>query len=409
MEKEEELFIPKTKNKGLKIILAIILIAALIGGAYFLYQKKFNDSKAIITNVLEDARSEIKKAFNTKSDDKKYKVDGHLNFDTNSTDESLKLLKDIELQLGGEIDSKNSLANFTLNTKYKSDKLIDINGYYENKVGYVLLNGLYDKYIKLDINEMEKSIEGEMPNIKIEMNDIEVIYDSFITAFSKEINNLDIKKSDDKITIDGKDVEVLDNAIILKDGEVNKLAKGIVTNLVNDQKFVATLNKITGEDIKKDLNEILEGIDEEEFKGTYKINFYTDKGMFEKKIVSVRQTIIQDEVTTTINVDKISDDEVLFTMDMMGINMSMRLKKNNSAVNATINVTTAGMYVKVNLSMNYEEIKEVTKPDVSNSIDYNSLTQEDIQKIQQRLMENKALLKLMEEVNKISNKESGAY
>ena len=38
MEKEikEELFIPKTKHKGLKIILAIILIGALAYGGYYL-------------------------------------------------------------------------------------------------------------------------------------------------------------------------------------------------------------------------------------------------------------------------------------------------------------------------------------------------------------------------------------
>ena len=54
--KEEELFIPKTKHKGLKIILATLLIVGLIIGGYFLYQYKFNNPKTIVKTVIADAK-----------------------------------------------------------------------------------------------------------------------------------------------------------------------------------------------------------------------------------------------------------------------------------------------------------------------------------------------------------------
>ena len=56
--KDEDLFIPKTKHKGLKIMLAIILIALLGVGGYFLYQEKFNNPKATVMNIINDAEKD---------------------------------------------------------------------------------------------------------------------------------------------------------------------------------------------------------------------------------------------------------------------------------------------------------------------------------------------------------------
>ena len=58
-EKEEELFIPKTKYKGLKICLALLLIIGLAAGCYFLYQYKFNNPKTIVNNAIKEAKQNI--------------------------------------------------------------------------------------------------------------------------------------------------------------------------------------------------------------------------------------------------------------------------------------------------------------------------------------------------------------
>ena len=68
--------------------------------------------------------------------DEAYKVDGHIKIDTNLTDQmidGISVLKDIELQFSGEVDSKNSIANMTINTKYKSGKLLDLKLYLEKE------------------------------------------------------------------------------------------------------------------------------------------------------------------------------------------------------------------------------------------------------------------------------------
>jgi len=405
MEKEE-LFIPKTKHKGLKIILAILLIAGLIAGGYYLYQQKFNSPKAIISNALVEAKGELAKAVKESNSEEKYKIDGHIKIDSNIKDEAFDTLKNVEFQFNSEVDLKGKIANFILNTKYQNDKLVDIKGYYENELIYFLLDGLHDKYLKINLKELEQN-EGapiEIPEIKISQQDIQVIFDSMITALDKAINNLEIKKSDEKITIDGKEINAINNYIELKGKELNTFIKNVINNLKEDKSFIKVLCKLTDIDENTMTNNItlnlINGIDEDVFQGTYKINFYTDKGLFKKKLISIRQSITQNNITTSINVDKISDDEVLLSISTMGMGYSVKVKKNNSAINILANVNIMGQYINLELNMNYEKIKEVTKFDVTNNQDINTLTEQDMQKIENKLMNNKAILKLKEKLEK---------
>ena len=403
---KEELFIPKTKHKGLKICLAIILIAGLIVGGYFLYQYKFNNSKTIITNALEEAKGNIKEAFKEVASNKKYKLDGHIKIDSNIDDETFQLLKDIELQLSGEMDLDESISNYQINTKYKNDKLMDISFYQEKNDVYLLLEGLYDKYIKIDANEQTQSLPTNIPKININPDDVKTIMNAIITSLEEEIYQLEITKADATINIDGKDINVLNNYVEFKDKELNSFVKSIVTNLKNNQEFVNAINRITNADVKSSLEELIKGIDEEEFKGVYKINFYTDKGLFNKKLISVRQTITQDGITMSINVDKISDDEVIISLSTIGLSYSIKMKKNNSAINMIVGINVMGQYINVDINMNYDEIKEVNKVDVSNYKNASELTEEEIEEISKKTMDNKALLQLMEEINKVTKKEA---
>ena len=121
---EEELFIPKTKHKGLKIFIGILLIGGLITGGYFLYQYKFNNPKTIVDNLLADAKENVKKNLVNDVENDLYKIDGHIKIDANinnNTDETINILKDVEVQFNGEVDPTNSIGNLNINTKYKND------------------------------------------------------------------------------------------------------------------------------------------------------------------------------------------------------------------------------------------------------------------------------------------------
>ena len=398
--KQEELFIPKTKHKALKIIIGVILLAGLAVGGYFLYQKKFNNPNTIVSNVLEDAKADIKNTLTEKVSGKKYKYDGYIKVDSNINQEGAKvfeLLKNLQMQFNGEVDMDNSIGNISINTKYKNDKLIDMKTYYEKDTVYLLLEGIYDKYIKTKADD-SNSISEIVPEFDIDTKDMQALSEALLTSLKDEVGKLDLKKENEKITIGDKEVSVINNYVELKNGEMNKFIKSFATSLKSNKEFIAALKKLGTDDPDELLEQISSSFGGEAFQGTYKICFYTDTGIFDKKLVSIRQTITQSGISISLNYDKISDDEMELSLSAMGAVISFRIKKNNSAINLIVSESMMGIYIKAELNFNYEQISEITKPDVSNSKDADDLTEAEVKEIENKLNSNKTLMGLIDEL-----------
>ena len=403
-DKEEELFIPKTKHKALKIIIGILLLGGLITGAYFLYQYKFNSPKSIINKVLEDELADIKESLINEFNADKYKIDGHIKVDANITDELSSItnvLKDIEIQFNGEIDTKESTGVYNINTKYKNDKLIDIKTYYEKEITYILLEGIYDKYLKTDTSkEQEKQVVTDIPNINIEPRDVELFKEAFLNSLKEAVSSLEFKQEKTTITINDKETNVINNYIELKDKEVNDFIKNIINELKKNDNFTNVLKKFTDENIESIFDKIISGITEQDFKGNYKLCFYTDNGLFNKKLVRISQTITIDQIPMTFNIDKLDKDEYIISLSTIGVEYSIKIKKNNSVINILLSEKIMNMYMNVDLSMNYQKINEITKPEIENSKDINELTDNEIKEIEDKLSENEALKAIISEINK---------
>lgn len=403
-DNNEELFIPKTKYKGLKIFLAIILIAGLIVGGYFLYQYKFNNPKTIINNALNDTKEEMKKSLITDISNNKYKVNGYFKVDANLGEEATNItdiLNNLEIAFSGEVDPSNAIGNIEINTKYKNDKLIDMNAYYEKNMFYILLNDLYDKYLKVNISEeQENEITKILPENNINQKDIQELLNELIDSAKEEINKLDIKKIDETITIDDKDVNVFNYYIELHDKEVNNFIKNIINSLKNNNHFTSTLKKITDSDIEDIFKNLISGIDSESFKGIYRINFYTYKNIFNKKIISIRQTIEQQGMIMDFTIDKIDENDWEVSISTIGMEYSIRVKKTDSILNISFKETIMDMYLKAELNMNYEKINEITKPNISNSKDIKDLTEKEKKQIEENLRNNQYLENIYKKITK---------
>ena len=404
-KKEEELFIPKTKHKGLKILLAILLIGGLLAGAYFLYQYKFNNPKVIINTILDDMKENNQEIKNDDINKNNYRIDGHLKIAMELDGEKLPtdILKDLELQFNGEVNAKDSIANIKFNTKYKNDKLLDFSTYYEDKTVYLLLDDIYDKYIKMDIGDVKQAVETD---VTFDDEDIKNIMNSILDSLQQEINKHEVKKENATIKVNDKNIDVLNSYIELKDKEASEFIKNILITLRDDKTFTDTLTKITGEDAKSMLQTSVSEMDTGEFKGIYRINFYTDKSLLNKNIVSIRQTIVVDGESVNINVDKLSDDEVLFTISYNEEYMSLKLKQNDSTFGIVFNEEIDKTKVTLEININYEKVNEITKPDVSNNIDMDAIPEKDQEKIQKKLMESKNVQKLIEDISKFSKQEA---
>lgn len=397
--KDEELFIPKTKYKFLKILLAIILIGGLCTGAYLLYQDKFSNPKNIVKNALE---KNLKTEKNLLIDEEGiYKINGFAKVNANLGKENeavTNMIKDIAFQFSGEIDTKESIANIEYDTEYKDEKLINIKSFIENNTYYILLDGIYDNYLKIKNNDVNsESFKEAMNSIQINSNDINTILNALEKSFSEEIVKYDFMKENDNISIDGKTVSVLNNYVILKDNEVNTLARAIIDNLANNNEITKIVGTLSGEDGKLVLTALASEIAKTPFSGTYRINFYTDKGLFNKKLISIRQEITQDGIPVTINTDNI-DDGIIISVGTLGMSFSIKIAKNSSNYNLNLSITMMEQYINVDVNLNYEKIKELTKPDISKSKNIEDLTDAEKKQIEEAFEKNEALKKFFNKI-----------
>ena len=86
-------------------------------------------------------------------------------------------------------------------------------------------------------------------------------------------------------------------------------------------------------------------------------------------------------------------------ISMMGVEYSIKVKKTNSIINILLNMNSMGSYVNAEINVNYEKIKEITKPDISNSKNINELTDAENEEISQKFAKNETILKLIKRIN----------
>lgn len=405
---QEELFIPKTKHKFLKILLALIIIGGIGVGGYFLYQEKFNDPKSIVRNVLGSNKNSVSNSLIANEDLDKYKINGivRVDADLGKINENVtNILKDITLQFGGEVDFKESIANIEINTKYKNERLIDLSTYFENGNTYLHLDDIFNKYIKFDNMEDGESIKDVLKNIKLKQNELNTIINSIKKSFKEEIMKYDFNKEDVVIVVDDINISTYDNYVILKNNEVSKLASSIIKYLANDNDAIKAIETLFDEkNVKEILNELSTQIEKEEYIGTYRFDFYTDKGLFNKDLIGLRIEISQNSVTSTINIGKL-EDGIFISASSMGTSCGIKVIKNNSNINFTIKLRDLENDAKIDISVNYEKVDKINKPDISKSVNLDKLTDEDMKKIEDGFSKNEVLKKLFDKIKESTTNE----
>ena len=400
--KNDELFIEKSKHRVLKLIITILVIAAISGGGYYYYVNYYDNPNKNIVTTLEKASENIEGKLNKISKKDKYKVNGliKLNFDLGEQyKEITDLVNNLSLQINGQTDPQNKIVNLDLNSKFKDDKLINIKTIYQDNNAYLYLDELYDKYLKLPMEEETKEIE----NIKANEQDIEVVITKLLNASKNELEKLEVHQKNEEIIIDNQKYSVTNNYIELKNKEVNNIYNHIIETLSNDSKFTKALSNITGQEITKE--DILKELNNEEFDGTLRLNFYFEKSGMKKTLKSVKLEVTEksevednkyEKMTMTVNILK--DDEYNILIDANETNINMKITFNEQVIN--IDTTMNAMDIKANIivNLNYEKIDTVEKVDVSNYKDMDKLTEDEMQEIYNKMENNEALIDFFNQI-----------
>ena len=389
-EKEEiEAYFGDAKKSSFPIGLLFIIFIFLITGVCVYYYFIIDSPKNIFLTTLKDKFSEIKldyTNYNTINYD--YSLD--INVETNNKEylDIIGILNQISINGYTDIDINNKKNYTKLNTLYQDKDLFNFEVYSENSNNiYLKLNNVYDKVIK---SKIEKEIDEDNTYDKKE-----------IVLLERIINSLT-----DVIIDTLKDADYLKEYTSLNDTVVKKITliidkqfkESFYNNLLNDNDFITNYSKLEGiteeeviEKIRKEKSSLREESDEISL---YLSILKNDFIMLDISSDNSKVTIIKENDKYNY---KIYNDSIIKYQGYVSIISN----DNDYKINITYEDIEEELSFEINFNVSYEYDNDINSLDTTNIIDYEDLTEEDMNQIMLNLMSNSIMMSLIEDINNI--------
>lgn len=375
---------PKNK-KWIPILVGIILILILIAG--FIFYKTISSKnifKVIIDNsfnYLENSFVEYESAKGTFS----LKVSG--NSKDTSTNKAFELINKIDLSGSYGIDYENKIINLDIKSNYDSQELVNANIYMESGNSYIYLEDIYDKYIKVPINDYD-SLFTNMDK----KEDYKIVLNSVHNAINNSLKDEYFTK--EKVTIDGKKVNK--NTLKLNKNTYTTIKKDIVNSLLNDNKFLDSYSKISAKDvneIKENLNDAL--VEDNDFE-EMDLSIYTKGINFEFvrfEISNASNQIVISSNDDIYNFEYFEDEQVIYDGSI-----KVDIGSNDVTYNISLNDKEENNSTDFTIKNSVEYNKEVTKKDVSNSVNLDNITNKEMNEIYFKILGSDGISKLIQDI-----------
>ena len=442
--------VPKNKNKkrGKVILILILLAIAIVVGLYFglerlnsnplsVYKRAINETYQLLDDFL--GKNE-KGSFTLDPTKEAFLVD--TNFTIDIDDEELSLLNNYNYDLSLGLDYPNNQMNVALGLNDEEEEILNLLLSFLNDHAYLQSEELYDQILDLGEATLELDLSAlsseEMP--KLDKQNLHIILSEMKDII---INSLDQEKfsvSEETVEINGSKIEGKKFTYLLDQENMERTINYVTKEMIANDELMNALANITGlttEELTDSLQEEIDYSDYEEIN----INLYTDgsQDIIAGSVVEKEEAVIrftyQEEILNMFIGDEYSnatinkegntitfsyseyDEELLVatisleeeekvievTVNDYGDTITCRLAMRNTeeqensfssdfTLNLEMNSYEANMNIELDGTLKIEK-KELTTLDPTNSVEIDSLSEED------QALINENLLKVLEKLN----------
>ena len=416
----------KSSKMGiLFLIIALIgiICAVCVCGYYFLFNKKKIVS-SFVDAVYNKVDLAIDEYYSFDYQKNSVLINGDMSFNTNIPDFDVLNNEKLSYSVGLDYQNKIIQGGVTLNEDNLS--LFDVMLYMKDNFGYISLPDVYTSLIKVEIPEDEYRSIFEVEDVGISKDDVKYINKAYRDILVNSLDMNDFKKSSKVIIVNGVDTKVNALSYTLDNNNYEKFINNVIDNTLKDEKLLDIFSKLSDSsvaDIKSSLNDsrssdysdvsiafdlYTKGFMNEyvgmdiNFLGLYDIQVRSYDNISDVNVIFGEYKsnfIVKDLGDKTYNID--------FTFDMAGKSLTGNIS--NSYKNIDSNKTENSLSVNINVedkmfnfNTNYvQSIGEtIADVDVSNSVDYESITEEEMNEIYSKILaklQDSELGKLIEE------------
>ena len=441
MENEEKII--EEGGKSRKVLLGIIavLVVALCALAGYMYFNK-PTPKNVYLRVIDEFASGVNKNINKLNINDKEEVKYNVGFNLKTTNsdytEIANIINKIKLSSKTESDFSNKKLNTSIDVLYNNSSIIDANIYLNNKDMYAEIPSLYDKLIKMPL---DNELDLEQIWNTLDKDSYKTIINELTNIIKNNLKEEYFSNSVEKITVLNNEVEVSKQVLDLNSKNIVELETNIINAMVNNDKLLNALSKVTSmsvSDIKSNLNESKKEVQEAEgfvaeiYLNTKnnKIEYVTIKSGEEKvELVKASEdtfnimvdnnnvgtlTLSNKEINLNIDYEgtkvtyKITETSLEMNGSVEGITFSIKLNGNEKKGNFVINVNSKEEKIDLTINADYEtnSIKSVQDKNYSNYVELDKMTEDDMNSIMTKLYENQNLMTLIQDVSSLTGAEA---
>lgn len=396
----EDFDVKKPKKKGLIIggIAAAVIIVALVL-VYFLVltNPKFIFNKAIDKLLAVDSEQYDSVKINTE-------IKASVEAEDTTYETQLAEVEKYKVKFGAQMDFKDKKEIVDLGLAYDNQSVIDAQLYYNDGEMYTYLEGLFDKYIQIDMDEETKNQMDEIFEIATSEEYIEnskkavaILKDELKAQINEKG---EFEKTKETIDVAGDEEKVTKTTLKLTQKELYSLVADMCLNLADNDEFIDYLGQ---KELSDALEEIAELIKDEDTnnKNYAEISLYT-KGLLNSNLIAVDVEIYSADDDSTAVVSVVKEDEGVYSykisakssgikMDLLNGKVEIEKDKDSKEKQTGKAIITAEVIetgsAKLEIDYSVEVNNGIDKIDTSNSVNMNSLTEADMQAIMTKLME----------------------
>lgn len=386
---EIDTYFSDAKKKDFPFWLIFIVILFVIVGCGVYYYFVIDSPQNIFLSVFKD---NVKNNVNFDKDNINYDFSFSTNITTNDKDylEIVDIFNKLSVTGSVNQNSEEEKYNLKLNSLYEEDKMFTINTYLQDDVLYLNLDNLYDKTIKFDLDELETS--EDLP----ENNDSDDVYNDIVDLLIENIN-----KTFKNINFEKKYVKLDNNYVkkILFDID-KQVVSDFYNNLLNDDEFMkkySEYNGMTESELEEQIKEEITNLDDD----IIEISLYVS--LIENEFIKLEINLNQDESRIIITEEDNKYDYKYYENSIIKYQGYVMVENNDNDYQISLSSLDVEeqINVELNLDLSFKTEEVIEDIDTGNVIDYSLLTEEDLNNILLKLMEDKTVLKLLEDINAV--------
>lgn len=393
---------PKKKGLILGIVVLALVIVALISVCLINSSKPEKIYYSAIDKILKIEKSES----NSIKLDTKTKITAES--DDNTNEEELEKLAKCAFGFGVQTDAENKKEIVNLSLEYENNPEISAQLYYNNDAAYAYLDGIFDKYIKIELEDEQKEdlkTIFESAKSTAEQEKLDKAIEEIKKEIKKQISEIkDFEQEKTTIKINGKEQKIKKTSVKLTDKQLCDMLANIYTDLSENDKYLENFDESQKDSLKEIANAI-KGI-ETTGKNTIKISLYT-KGLSNKLIgTNVEIYSAKEKQTAIITITK-KDKNVYkydISMKMTGVKANIvkgeaileeEKQENGEKGKITLTAETSELMelgkAKIEIEYNVVYNQKIDEPNVENNVNVKDLSQTDMVGIMSKIMQKPLL------------------